>query len=61
MPNITTGIYVLTILDQQVINPSVVITSYDVMTKKHAMLLQFKFGIIIFVRSYIIIHFNIIF
>lgn len=51
MPNVpVTGIYVMSKANEQFINPSVVITSYDLMTKKKDMLLNFKFGIIVFVR-----------
>lgn len=51
MPNIpVTGIYVLSKSNEQFIDPTVVITSYDMMTKKKDMLLSFKFGIIVLVR-----------
>lgn len=45
-----TGIYILTKINEQFIDPAVVITSYDLMTRKKDMLLKFKFGIIVFVR-----------
>jgi len=51
MPNVpVTGIYVLSKINEQFIDPSVIITSYDLMTKSKDMLLKFKFGIIVFVR-----------
>lgn len=53
MPNIPiTGIYVLSKSNEQFIDPAVLITSYDLMSKKKDMLLKFKFGIIIFVRYF---------
>ncbi|XP_025420462.1 SWI/SNF-related matrix-associated actin-dependent regulator of chromatin subfamily A-like protein 1 isoform X1 [Sipha flava] len=53
MPNIpVTGIYVLSKSNEQFIDPTVVITSYDMMTKKKDMLLSFKFGIIILDESH---------
>jgi hypothetical protein len=50
MPNVpVTGICVLSKINEQFIDPAVVITSYDLMTKKKDMLLKLKFGIIVFV------------
>lgn len=45
-----TGIYVLTKTNEHFIDPSVVITSYDIMSKAKDMLIHFKFGFIILVR-----------
>lgn len=51
MPNIlTTGIYVLSKANEQFIDPAVVITSYDLMTRAKDMLLKQRFGIVILVR-----------
>jgi len=51
MPDVpVTRMYVLTKTNEQFIDPAVVITSYDLMTKKKEMLLNFKFGIAVFVR-----------
>lgn len=51
MPNIpVTGIYVLSKMNEQFIDPAVVITSYDLMSKSKDMLLKLKFGIVVFVR-----------
>jgi len=53
MPNVPiTGIYVLSKSNEQFIDPVVVITSYDLMSRKKDMLLKFKFGIIVFVRHF---------
>lgn len=53
MPNVPiTGIYVLSKLNEQFIDPVVVITSYDLMSRKKDMLLKFKFGIIVFDESH---------
>ena len=53
MPNVPVpGIYVLSKVNEQFIDPAVVITSYDLMSKKKEMLLKFKFGIIVFVRYF---------
>jgi len=53
MPNVpVTGICVLSKTNEQFIDPAVVITSYDLMTKSKDMLLKFKFGIIVFVRYF---------
>ncbi|VVC28544.1 Helicase superfamily 1/2, ATP-binding domain,Helicase, C-terminal,P-loop containing nucleoside [Cinara cedri] len=53
MPNVpVTGIYVLSKVNEQFIDPSVVITSYDLMTKSKDMLLKLKFGIVVFDESH---------
>lgn len=52
-----TGIYVLSKTNEHFIDPAVVITSYDLMTKAKDMLLNLKFGIIVFVR-FLNLHFN---
>jgi len=53
MPNVPiTGIYVLSKSNEQLIDPVVVITSYDLMSKTKDMLIKFKFGIIVFVRYF---------
>ncbi|XP_001945056.2 SWI/SNF-related matrix-associated actin-dependent regulator of chromatin subfamily A-like protein 1 [Acyrthosiphon pisum] len=53
MPNVPiTGIYVLSKSNEQFIDPAVVITSYDLMSKKKDMLIKYKFGIIIFDESH---------
>ncbi|XP_060875575.1 SWI/SNF-related matrix-associated actin-dependent regulator of chromatin subfamily A-like protein 1 [Metopolophium dirhodum] len=53
MPNVPiTGIYVLSKSNEQFIDPVVVITSYDLMSRKKDMLLKFKFGIIVFDESH---------
>lgn len=50
MPDIpVTGIYVLSKTNEQFIDPTVVITSYDLMTRSKEMLLKYKFGVIILV------------
>lgn len=54
MPDVpVTGIYVMSKTNEQFIDPAVIITSYDIMSKKRDMLLNFKFGIIVFVRFFI--------
>lgn len=51
MPNVpVTGIYVLFKTNEQFIDPAVVITSYDLMSRCKDMLLKIKFGIVVFVR-----------
>ncbi|CAI6363886.1 unnamed protein product [Macrosiphum euphorbiae] len=53
MPNVPiTGIYVLSKSNEQLIDPVVVITSYDLMSKTKDMLIKFKFGIIVFDESH---------
>ncbi|KAL4107305.1 hypothetical protein QTP88_017672 [Uroleucon formosanum] len=53
MPNVPiTGIYVLSKSNEQFIDPVVVITSYDLMSRKKDMLLKAKFGIIVFDESH---------
>ncbi|XP_022168575.1 SWI/SNF-related matrix-associated actin-dependent regulator of chromatin subfamily A-like protein 1 [Myzus persicae] len=47
-----TGIYVLSKTNEQFIDPAVVITSYDLMTRRKDMLLKFKFGIVVFDESH---------
>lgn len=46
--------YVMSKVNEQIIDPAVVITSYDLMTKTKAILLKIKFGIIVFVRFFIL-------
>lgn len=57
IPNVpVTGIYVLTKTNEQFIDPAVLITSYDLMSKKKDMLLNLNFEFIIFVRSEILVY-----
>lgn len=59
MPNVpVTGLYVMSKINEEIIDPAVVITSYDLMTKTKDILLNIKFGIIVFVRLLIFL-FNI--
>lgn len=53
-----TRIYVLTKTNERFIDPAVVITSYDIMSKTKDLLLNLKFGIIILVR-FLTLHFKI--
>ncbi|XP_050420767.1 SWI/SNF-related matrix-associated actin-dependent regulator of chromatin subfamily A-like protein 1 [Adelges cooleyi] len=53
IPNIpVTSIYVLSKASEYVVDPAVVITSYDLMTKAKDMLLDLKFGIVILDESH---------
>lgn len=53
MPNVpVSSICVFSKTHEQFIDPAVVITSYDLMTRNKDMLLKFKFGIIVFVRYF---------
>lgn len=57
MPDVpVTRMYVLTKTNEQFIDPAVVIISYDLMTKKKEMLLNFKFGIIVFVSCRFLVY-----
>ncbi|XP_050545725.1 SWI/SNF-related matrix-associated actin-dependent regulator of chromatin subfamily A-like protein 1 [Daktulosphaira vitifoliae] len=53
MPNIPIpSIYVLSKANEHIINPAVVITSYDLMTKTKDLLMRLKFGVIILDESH---------
>ncbi|XP_027840177.2 SWI/SNF-related matrix-associated actin-dependent regulator of chromatin subfamily A-like protein 1 [Aphis gossypii] len=53
LPNVpVSSICVLSKTNEQFIDPAVVITSYDLMTRNKDMLLKFKFGIIVFDESH---------